>query len=142
MFYRPQRSYGKVMFLHLSVNVFTGGVFSPVHAGIHTPQSRHPPGQTPPWADTPWVDTPRQIPLGRHTLPSPWQTPSWADTLLGRHPPGQTPSWADTLLDRHPPGQTPSWADTLLGRHPPPGQTPLPWADTSPGRYFRRQTPP
>ena len=37
-----KRSYDKVMFLHLSVILFTGGVSAPVHAGIH------PLGQTPP----------------------------------------------------------------------------------------------
>ena len=41
------------MFLHLSVNLFTGGSLP------------YPPGQIPPWADTPPVQTP----------------PSWADTL-------------------------------------------------------------
>ena len=40
--YRPQRSCGKVMFLHLSVILFTGWVSAPVHAGIHPP-GRHPP---------------------------------------------------------------------------------------------------
>ena len=51
-FYRPQRSWGKVMFLHVSVILFTGGS-APLHAGIYTPppnrgrhpsQTRHPPG--------------------------------------------------------------------------------------------------
>ena len=36
LFYRPQRSYGKVMFSHASVIQFTdGGVSAPVHAGRH-----------------------------------------------------------------------------------------------------------
>ena len=69
-----KRSYGKVMFLHLSVILSTGGGLSaPMHAGIHPPNrtpwadtpslGRHPlPGQTPPpWADTPWADTPQQM---------------------------------------------------------------------------------
>ena len=38
--YRPQRSCGKVMFLHLSVLLFTGG--------SATPRADNPPGQTPP----------------------------------------------------------------------------------------------
>ena len=46
--YRPQCSCGKVMFLHLSVILFTGGVSAPVHAGIHTPLGRHPLGRHPP----------------------------------------------------------------------------------------------
>ena len=42
----------KVMFLHLSVILSTGGGLSaPVHAGIHTPLGRHPPEQTATAAD-------------------------------------------------------------------------------------------
>ena len=66
IFYHPQRSCGKVMFLHLSVILSTGGV-----------SDRHPRADTPragtPLVDTHWADTP------------------WADTPLGRHPPRQTP---------------------------------------------------
>ena len=51
-------SYGKVMSLHLSVILFTGGVHPP------TPRQT-PPRQTPPWADTPPQWTPA---LGRHPL--------------------------------------------------------------------------
>ena len=61
--YRPQRSCGKVMFLHLSVILFTGGVSAPVHAGIHIPLGRHPPGRHPP---------PAQCMLG-YTPPPPAQ---------------------------------------------------------------------
>ena len=88
--YRPQRSCGKVMFLHLSVShsVHRGGL--PLVQGdvCHT----HP------WADTPRAD----ISLARHS--------PWPDTpLLARHPPlGQTPHLS----------QTPPWPDTPLGRHP------------------------
>ena len=86
---RPQRSCGKVTFLHLSVILSTGG------SGRHPPVD---PGQTTtprgPWADIP-------TPLGRH--------PPRAETPLGRHPPGQTPS----------PGQTATAADGthLTGMH-------------------------
>ena len=66
-FYRPQRSCGKVMFLHLSVILFTGGGCladspppgqSPAPLGRHFPLGRQPPlgrlpGQTSPWADAP-----------------------------------------------------------------------------------------
>ena len=51
--YRPQRNYGKVMFLHLSVILFTGGC-----VGRHSPQPEtpwadtSPSGQTHPWTDT------------------------------------------------------------------------------------------
>ena len=71
-FYRPQRSCGKVMFLHLSVILFTGGWVS----GRHPPPrqtlpllGRHPPRQTPP----PRADTNppgRHLPLGGHPSPS------------------------------------------------------------------------
>ena len=60
--YRPQRSCGKVMFLHLSVILFTGGGCLHLVRGT-CPLGRHPPGQ----------DT---LP-GRHP------------TSLGRHPPAQ-----------------------------------------------------
>ena len=105
-YYRQQRSSGNLMFLHLSVILFTGR-----RCG------RHPSGQTPPWTDTPpgrhpldihpqgrhpWADTPRQTPPG-HTFP-------WADTPLGRHPLGQTPLPTDPLQADNPP--------PTLGRHP------------------------
>ena len=69
-YYRPQRSWSKVIFLHLSVS-------HSVHRGFcHTPLVQTPPGQTPP--------------LGR---------PLWADTPIGRHHPGQTPpAWTPTPL--------------------------------------------
>ena len=47
--YRPQRSCGKVIFLHLSVILFTGG--SGRHPREDTPLGRHPPGTPPPPAD-------------------------------------------------------------------------------------------
>ena len=58
--YRPQRGCGKVMFLHVSVILFTGGV-----AG------------RPPWqVDTPslplWADTPRQADTASLGLPLQW----------------------------------------------------------------------
>ena len=42
-YYRPQRSWGKVMFSQACVILFTGGLSVSVHAGIP-----HPPKQTPP----------------------------------------------------------------------------------------------
>ena len=51
-YYRPQRSCGKVMFLHLSVILSTGrGLSTSVHAGIHTPPGQTPPQQTATAAD-------------------------------------------------------------------------------------------
>ena len=57
VYYRPQRSCGKVMFLHVSVILSTGGGYLPLVLGgclSLVPGETHPlPGQTPPWADTP-----------------------------------------------------------------------------------------
>ena len=53
-YYRPQRSWGKVMFLHLSVILSTGG--SATHTpplGRHLPGQNPPPSKQPPWADAP-----------------------------------------------------------------------------------------
>ena len=96
--YRPQRSWGKVMFLHLSVILFSGGGCLP-----HLPLGRHPPGQTPPGrhpllADThlPWEDT---------SLPWADTLPPWAENPVGRHPLGRHPyphlnlnKWAVCIL--------------------------------------------
>ena len=54
--YRPQRSWGKVVFSQACVILFTGGGSALVHAGIphppppsrHSPRTRHPPDQAPP----------------------------------------------------------------------------------------------
>ena len=80
--YRPQRSCGKVMFLHLSVSHSVHeGVSASVHAGIH------PPGRYTRSRYTPLVH-PRQVhPPARDT---PWQKHSLADThtpLAGTHTP-------------------------------------------------------
>ena len=82
-YYRPQRSWGKVMFSQACVILFTGGSAS-VLAGIHTPPGAdtHPPG-----ADTP----------GSRHPPGADTHPPGADTPGSRHPP-----WS-----RHPPEQTP-----------------------------------
>ena len=70
--YRPQRSCGKVMFLHLSVILSTGGcVYPSKHLGRLTP------GQTP-QVDTPRADTPQ-------TDTHPQQMATVAD---GTHPTG------------------------------------------------------
>ena len=90
-FYRPQRSCGKVMFLHLSVILFTGG-------GV--------------WYDTPWADTPGKTPPGQ-THP-PCRHPSCrippgrhplATHSSGRHPLGRHPHEMATAADSmHPTG--------------------------------------
>ena len=93
--YRPQRSWGKVMFLQASVILLTGGV-------PHIPPPRQ---QAPPRADPPGADTPhqsRQPPGSRHpraqTTPPPWSRhPLVAD------PPGADTPRADTPpRSRHP----------------------------------------
>ena len=88
--YHPQRSCSKVMFLHLSVILFRGGL--PPPPGRH-PLGRHHPGLTSPGQALLLVDTPTPIPHHPWAYPPPGQTPPptpWADTPLGRHPTGQT----------------------------------------------------
>ena len=88
--YRRQRSWGKVMFLHLSVILFTGGCLADApraHPPRHTPPGHTPAGHTP----HPGTHPPR------HTPP------------LGTHPLGTPP------LDRHTLGRYPSWVDTPQG---------------------------
>ena len=113
----------KVMFLHLSVILFTGGSAS-VHAGIPPPGPGTPQEQTPPRPGTPpGADTPQT----RHT---PWEQTS----PRSRHPPGtRHPPGADTPLGtRHPPDQAPSQEQTPpLTRHPPGADIP-PGADPPP----------
>ena len=77
----------KVIFLHLSVILFTGGgVSASVHAGIpHTPWSRHPPEQTHPrGADTPQ----EQIPPREQTRPPPPREQTHGQWAAGTHPTG------------------------------------------------------
>ena len=75
--YRPQQSCGNVLFLHLSVILFTAGCLPQCMLGYT------------PWADTSCVDTPKGN-TPRKTLPG--------HTPPGRHhPPGQIPS-----ADNHP----------------------------------------
>ena len=94
-----KRSLGKVMFLHLSVILFTGwGVCIPACNGANTPWA-----DTPPWADSPTGRHPRgrQTPPDRH--PTPLDRSPWAD-----NPPGQT-----TPLGRHTPRRTQPTPDTI-----------------------------
>ena len=77
-FYRPQRSWGKVMFLHVSVILFTGGSAS-VLAGIpHPPRDQAPP----PGADTLWSRPPWRPPRSR----SPRTRHPWSRPPRTRHP--------------------------------------------------------
>ena len=98
-YYRPQRSCCNVMFLHLSIILFTGvGVFASVMHG-YTPPSSYPPlgRYTPPWAGTP-----------RHIHPS-GQVHPQAGTPLGRYPP-------DNYTPRQ--GTPPSMVTAVDGKHP------------------------
>ena len=75
-FYRPQRSWGKVMFLQVCVILFTGGVPDQVPPQTrYTPQDQvHPPGPgTPPRPVTP--------PWTRYTPPEPGTPPDHGDTV-------------------------------------------------------------
>ena len=135
-FYRRQRSCGKVMFLHLSVILFTeGGLPDRDPYRQNRPWTETPPGQRPPGQRSPWPE----LPLNRDPswTETPWtETPSqnspWTET-----PPGQTPLWTDPPpptdgdpldrdpldrdpLDRDPPGQR------SLGQRTP-GQQPSVW---------------
>ena len=111
--YRPQRSWGKVMFLQASVILLMGGVSASVHAGIHPPRVDTPLEQTPPGSrHPPGADTP---PGSRHPLGAdpPQQTPPGSQT-----PPGADTPWEQTHTPRE---QTPPTADTPQSRHLPPG---------------------
>ena len=79
-YYRPQRSCDKVMFLHLSVILFTGERVS----SRHPPGSRHRREQT---VDTP---CPRVDPPPEQTSPPPRETATAAD---GTHPTGMHSFW-------------------------------------------------
>ena len=81
-YYRPQRSWGKVMFLQPSVILLTGGSAS-VHAGIPPPWDQAP---TPP-EETPLEETPRRRP--------PRRRPSQRRPPRG-DPPGGDPLGGDT----------------------------------------------
>ena len=68
IYYRPQRSWAKVMFLQAFVILSTGGGMVCLSACWDTtPLEQTPPEQIPPGADTPWADTPQsRHPLSRH----------------------------------------------------------------------------
>ena len=113
-YYRPQRSWFKVMFLQASVIQLIGGCLPQCMLG-------YPPEQMPPWSrpPTPWSRHPpllEQTPLSRppKQTPAPLeQTPPRADTPQSRHPPGaDTPPEQTLPQSRHPPG-----VDTPLQAH-------------------------
>ena len=122
----------KIIFLHLSVILFTGGCLPQCMLGCQPPRSRHPPGadtpqgrhpqeQTPPpKADPPRADKPQE-----QTPPQKRKPPK------SRHPPkADTPPKADPPKSRHlPKKQMPA-----KSRHPPPPSRHPPRADIPPPR--------
>ena len=111
----------KVIFLHLFIILFTGGVClsacwdttpprsrPPCHQTTPSPPSDHTPrlgAETPLGPDTsPGPDTPRSRPPHRQTTPP----------AIRPHPPEQNPPWT-----RHPlPKQTPAYGLRAAGTHP------------------------
>ena len=100
VFYRPQRSWAKVIFLQASVCP-RGGVSASVHAGMPPP----PPGADPRTRHTTPPQTRHTTPQTRHTTPPPDQT---------HHPPGpDTPPPHPRTRHTRPPGPgTPPKADS------------------------------
>ena len=121
----------KVIFLHLFVILFRGGISQGTEADT-PPQSRHPPGPGTPWTrHTPGPDIPPREDLPDQAHPQPGTPPPRPDTPppWTRHPPDQThhpcPGADNPPWTRHiPPEQThPPGADTHTPQtmHPPPG---------------------
>ena len=114
-YYRPQRSCGKVMFLHLSVS---HSVDRGVSAGINPP-GRYTPGryisrQVHPWAGTPpGRYTPRQVhPLGRYTHRQ-------AHPARQVHPTDRYTPWTGIPRQVHPPDSyTPGQVHPQAGTPP------------------------
>ena len=98
--YSPQGSCGKVMFLHVSVILSTGGVWQ-----VDPLASRQPP-----WTDTPLAG--RHHLAGRHPLAG--RDPPCRQTPPGRKTPSPPPAGRHPLAGRHLPGRHP-----LAGRYPP-----------------------
>ena len=76
-FYRPQRSWGKVMFLLVSVILFTGGVCILARTEADPPQT--PPGSSP----QPQKET-RKTPIKKPGRPPPRKKPGRTPLLPGR----------------------------------------------------------
>ena len=106
--YRPQRSCGKVMFLHVSVILFTGGrgSLSGRPPWTETPRQRTPQTENP-WIETPWQETPCTETPGKR-LPD--RDPPDRGTP-GQRPPRQRPPRKRPSPDRDtpPPTVTTGW---------------------------------
>ena len=117
--YRPQRSYSKVMFLHLSVILFTGEVcmahMPPRHA---CPLQAHmAPGACMPLPG-------HACPLGTHAARDACPSPPGHAHPQACTPPGHA---------HHPGMHTPRHAH-------PPGHACLPWACTPPGGHYEKRS--
>ena len=129
-FYRPQRSWAKVMFFTgICDSVNRGGGSASVHAGIPPSRPDPPPDQTPPTTrHSPRADNPPRAdcPRSRHPLQSrhpPEQTPPppGADTTSpqSKHPPRADTPPPGSRHHPHPPGkQTPGYGQRAAGTHP------------------------
>ena len=131
-YYRPQRSWAKVMFLQASVILSTGGCLPQCMLGCQTP----PREQTPPQTRPP--QTRHTLPNQAHHSPRPGTLPREQTPPQTRHPPGSR----HPPKSRHPPEeQIPPREQTPLppDQAPPGSRPPAPEADTSirsmSGRY-------
>ena len=114
-YHRPQRSCGKVMFLHLSVILFTGDVSVPACTTGHMTGGLCQGGSL---SRVGVSLSGGSLCLGEvsvqgGSLSLSVSVPTWVETPLGRQPPRQTPPWADT-----PRADTMHWADTPPPRRP------------------------
>ena len=97
-FYRPQRSWAKVMFLQVCVILFTRGGclpqcmlgYHPHPQGADTPWSRHPPG----------ADTPPEQKLPREQPPLPREA-DYGKRAAGTHPTGMHSCGSFLYLGKH-----------------------------------------
>ena len=73
--YRPQRSCGKVMFLHLSVFLFPRGDMHDMHApwACMAPAHKHPRHACPPACPLPWACMPPSVHAPQARMPPPKQ---------------------------------------------------------------------
>ena len=114
-FYRPQRSWAKVIFSQASVCPQGGGVSASVHAGIYPPRNRQTPpgpGRPPQPGTPPRADTPHHPPTPRTGRPPPDQAPPPGP---GTTPLDQAPPQEQTSSPRK---QTSAYGQRAAGTHP------------------------
>ena len=113
-FYRPQRSWAKVMFLQASVILSIGGGSASVHAGMPAPPDQaDPPGTSKPPPPTRQIPPPAPgrppgtrdpPPQTRQTPPRPETPPQTRQTPLPPPPRKQTPAYGQWAAGTHPTG--------------------------------------